>query len=145
MNEELPKVIHILSLIGLCKLAISIIIFCIYMALFNQARDPNVTVTRTNIPTTESAMMISYIVIGSIGFLFCLCIPFAHHLKSYNDPSIVSSRNGMNFERYDGNEKKLKAIDVVKPSKYKLVGSQGSDIIAKNISGFSNNSIEKFL
>ena len=145
MNEELPKIIHILSIMGICMLAISVIIFCVYMALFNQARDANVTITRINISTTESAMMVSYIVIGVIGFLFCLCIPYAHHLKSLNDPSVISSKNGLHFERYDENEDKLKAVDIVKPSKYKVAGSQGSDIIAKNISGFSNESVEKFL
>lgn len=148
MNEKLPLFIHVGGIIGLCMLVISIIIFIIYMTLFNEARDTNVTVTRLNISTTESAMMVSYIVIGSIGFLLCLLIPYGHHLKSLNDPSIISSKNGLHFEKYNDGKQTMEAVDVIKPSKYKLAGSEGSNILPNRTSsfqGFSNDSAEKFL
>ena len=142
MNDlEIPLVLHILSIMGLCMLAISVIIFVVYMALFNQARDTNVTATRLNIPLEENALMISYIVIGALGFFFCLAIPYAHNLKSKNDPSVISSKNGLHFERFNVGANKIEAVDIVKPSKYKLENDN------KNINSFNINDygIEKFL
>ena len=119
MNEELPKFIYIGSIIGLVLLGVSLIIFIIYMSMFNQARDTNATVTRLEIPKKEKALMVSYIVIGAIGFLFCLLIPYGHYLKSKNDPSVVISKNNLHFERTNVEEKKIEAFDLKKTNRYK--------------------------
>jgi len=145
MNEKLPDFVYIGGIIGLFMLAISVLIFIVYMSLFNQATDTNVSLNRNNRALEEKAMMISYIVVGSLGFLLSLCIPFGHYLKSFNDPAVISSKNGLHFETIDPIEQKFEAIDIVRPSAYSLVGTQGSQITSKGLGGFSNTGAENFL
>jgi uncharacterized membrane protein YsdA (DUF1294 family) len=123
MNEELPKFIYYGGITGLVLLAISVIIFVVYMAMFNQARDTHATVTRLSIPSDERALMISYIVIGSLGFFFSLLIPFGHYLKQHHDPSVVSSKNGLHFERSNFDANRFEAYDL-KSNRYKRVNEK---------------------
>ena len=124
MNEELPKFIYYGGITGLVLLSISVIMFAVYMAMFNQARDTNATVTRLSIPSDEKVLMITYIVIGSLGFLFSLLIPYGHYLKAKNDPSVVSSKNGLHFEKSNFDANRFEAYDLKKPNRYKRVNEK---------------------
>lgn len=145
MNEKLPSFVYIGGIIGLFMLAISVIVFVVYMSLYNQANDTNVTLTRNNRSVEEKALMITYIVVGSLGFVFSLCIPFGHYLKSFNDPAVVSTKNSLHFETVKPEVQKVETVDIVKPSSYSLVGSRGSDLLGKGTKGFSNTNMESYL
>ena len=145
MNEKLPNFVYIGGIIGLFMLAISVIVFVVYMSLYNQAYDTNVTLTRNNRSVEEKALMITYIVVGSLGFIFSLCIPFGHYLKSFNDPAVVSTKNSLHFETVKPEVQKVETVDIIKPSSYSLVGSRGSDLLGKGTKGFSNDNMESYL
>ena len=132
MNEELPKFIYYGGITGLVLLAISVIIFVVYFTIFNKSRDTNATVTRLSVPADEQVMMIIYIVIGSLGFLFSLLIPYGHYLKAKLDPSVVSSKNGLHFERSNIEANRFEAYDL-KTNRYKRVNEKNNIMARKDL------------
>jgi hypothetical protein len=145
VNNEIPRFVIIGAILGMVMMGISLIIYTIFMVLYNEAYDTRATLTRVNMSKTESALMISYIVTGVIGYCFCFLIPYGHYLKSFNDPSIISSKNGLHFETVNPELNSIKAVDVVKPSSYALAGSGGSNLVPGGSSKFRGTRSEKFL
>ena len=132
-DNELPDFIHIGSILGLTLLGISIILFIVFMILYGNAYDNNVSLSRNAVPKGHTALMVSYIVVGVLGFIMCFLIPYGHYLKSFNDPSVISSLDGYHFETTDTDKGIHKATEVIPHSDYKGVGSLGSNLITNNI------------
>jgi hypothetical protein len=145
-DNEIPNFVIKGSILGMSMMGISLIIYTVFMVLYNEAYDTRATLTRVNMSKTESALMISYIVTGVIGYLLCFLIPYGHYLKSFNDPSIISSKNGLHFETVNPELNYIKAVDVVKPKNvYALAGSEGSNLVSSGTSKFRGTRSEKFL
>ena len=144
-NDELPSFIYWGGITGMIMMGISLIIYTVFMVLYNESYDTRATLTRVNMSKTESALMISYIVTGVIGFGFCFLIPYGHYLKSFNDPSIVSSKNGLHFETVNPELNSIKAVDVIKQNSYAFAGSEGSNLTPEGTSKFRGTRGEKFL
>lgn len=138
MEKEIPSSILYGSIAGLVLLGISVILFSVYMIVFNEAYDTNVTLTAPNFTPSEMGLFISYIATGVTGFFLCFLIPYAHHLKSLNDPSVVSSKNGLHLETADDNNR-LEAEDIVKQNSY-----NNSNILPSS-SSFSSSKRSAFL
>jgi len=115
-DHELPGFVKIGSIIGLTLLPISVILYVVYFSLYAEAKDTSVTLTRRASNTTETALLISYLTFGIIGYCLCLLIPYGHYLKSKNDPSVVNTRNGLHFEVSNPEKNSIDVYDQIKPN-----------------------------
>lgn len=132
-DNELPSFIHYGGITGLVMLALGLILFIVFFVLYGDAYDNNVNLNRQTFPAGYIPMLASYISIGTIGFFLCLLIPYGHYLKSFNDPSVISSTNGLHFETTDPDKGKIKAVEVIPHSDYRGAGSLGSKIIPNSV------------
>ena len=86
--------------------------------------------------TEETGIYISYLTFGGLGFLLCLLIPYGHYIKSFHDPSSVSTKNSYHFETTDPLKGKISAIPVIK---HEMPGSRGSKLLPSGESRFREN------
>ncbi len=143
MDKEIPSSVLYGSIAGLSLLGISVILFMIYMVIFNEAYDTSVTLTVPTFSPAELALMVSYLTTGIVGFGLCFLIPYAHYLKSFNDPSVISSKNGLHFETAD-EDGNLKAEEVVKEGAYRLAGRENNKFVSTG-DKYNNRKNAKFL
>jgi len=139
-DPEIPSYVYWGGFTGLILLGISIVIFLAFSILYNEAHDSSVSLQKKNLSTTEEALYFGYLSIGGLGFLLCLFIPFAHHLKSYHDPSVVSTKNGLHSEVLNYSKTGYQIEERVKPpSRLNFVGKTGSSLLPDSESQYKEN------
>lgn len=144
-DPELPEFVYWGGFTGLILLGISIVLFITFSVLYNEASDSSVTLEQKKFSNIETGLYLSYLTIGSLGFLMCLLIPYAHHLKSFNDPSVVSTKNGLHFETVDPFKAKITTNQIIKPPNTFGLPGEGGFLPTGDLRSKFDTSFNKFL
>ena len=135
-DSELPSFIFWGGFTGLILLGISIIVFITYAILYNEAHDVSASLTVKNMSDVELALYLGYLITGGLGFLLALLIPFGHYLKSFHDPSVVSTKNSLHYETSDFEKNRILATPIKEVSSYQLAGTRGSKLLPERETSF---------
>lgn len=111
VKDKLPDFIYPVGITGMVMMGISLVIYIAFYIKYASIKDINLDPGKFH-NTQHEALLITFLVVGFIGYLMCLVIPYGHILKARYDVGDSINADVRHKERIVSHDENLYGVKV---------------------------------